>query len=54
MCKTYDYVLRPVPVDFEEFSVVHDGVDDLVHIIGFVEAVGDYFIKAVVHPVVRV
>ena len=45
--KAYDDVAGEVALHFEELSVVDDGSDDLVHVVGHVGVVGDDFVQRV-------
>ena len=49
-----DQVLRPARLDLEDASAVHDGRDDLLHVIGAPRAVGHDGEQRLVHPVRRI
>ena len=52
--ESHDYVLGEVLVDLEEVAVIHDGADDLVHVVCLVGVVRDYLVENVGHAVDRV
>src|SRR5574344_1774286 len=54
MYESDDYVLGETFVDFKEFSIIHNALDDIVHIIRLVRIVRNYFVKGIVKPVYRV
>ena len=43
-CEADDDVFGIITLDFEEFTVVDDGSDYLIHVVGAVGAVGDYVV----------
>ena len=49
--EAYDDVLGKVFVDFKEFAVVYDGMNDVVHVVGVVGVVGQNFVERVFHAV---
>ena len=52
--KTDNDILGIVFLDFQEFTVVHDSADNLVHIIRFVGAVGDNIVQRIFQTVDRI
>ncbi len=49
--EAHDDILGIIALHFQEFAVVHDGADNLVHVVGTVGRVGDDFVERVLETV---
>ena len=47
--KAADDILGKIFMDFEEVAVIHDRIDDLVHVVGLVGVVGHNLVEDIVH-----
>ena len=54
MGKPHDDIFRIRLMDFKELTVIHNTLDDIVHVVGLVRIVRDDFVQCVVSPADRV